>query len=223
MKITTLLLCPPQPFAPHPLTHNHNPEWSVYLQEQNRTLIIRGHSAREGGCVFSFERGPGSCHSSWCRNVFSKQRASAGFTEFPNTATEVKGNTRCHCWGWCCLSRKSLAAPSKARANGWSEITKQLPDIINGQNLLGGDQMLLNGKHLVDIFLWLPRCAETQYHVGPHTAQGNVITLASSLKTAFPCFAMYEFSFSRPCWHGSSSSPNLLFCLWSDSVAYSDT
>lgn len=49
--------------------------------------------------------------------------------------------------------KRPAAVPSKARASGRSKITKQLPDIINGQKLLGGDQMLLNGKHLVDIFL----------------------------------------------------------------------
>lgn len=38
----------------------------------------------------------------------------------------------------------------KSWANGE---TKQLPDIINGKNLLGYSQMLLNGKHLVDIFI----------------------------------------------------------------------
>ncbi len=60
-------------------------------------LIIGGHSAREGGCVFSFECVLGSCHSSQSHNVFSKQRASARFTEYPNSKIEVKGNTRCHC------------------------------------------------------------------------------------------------------------------------------
>lgn len=187
-------------------------------------LIIGGHSAHEGGCVFSFERVLGSCHSSWCRNVFSKRRASARFTEYPNSKIEVKGNACSHCRRWCLSAMKRLAAvPSKARASGRSKITQQLPDIINGQKLLGGDQMLLNGKHLVDIFLWLPQRCRATMHGGPHTAQGNAIMLTARPQLHFPALlCMYSLS-AALAGTAARSSPNLLFCLWSDSVAYSDT
>lgn len=46
--------------------------------------------------------------------------------------------------------------PSENQANGLGKVTEQLPDVISGQHLLGGEQAGLNGKHLLDIFLRLP-------------------------------------------------------------------
>lgn len=157
-------------------------------------LIIGGHSAQEGGCVLSFECVLGICHSSRCHNVFSKW----GLLQHSQCTQTLRLRwkaTHAGTVGDDVVFYEKPCNSIKSRANGWSKITRQLLDIIDGQDLLGRDQMLLNQKHLVDIFLSLPQCAEMQCMGGPDTAQGNAITLTAGSQLHFPALlCMYSLS-----------------------------
>jgi len=86
--------------------------------------------------------------------------------------------------------REKKKEEKKAAPNCWNEITEQLPGIIGGPNLQGGDQMLLNVKHFGWHFHFgslvvQTRCIAAAAVVG--VQQTDAITAAARSQTAPLC------------------------------------